>query len=555
MQKLSLIRDHSQQILQDVQSVADEFGLNPLNKTLTSIRTFASQNQYLDVAVLGQFKSGKSTFLNSLIGRPLLPVGSIPVTSVITRIRYGPKEQATVTFEDGTCQQIGIAYMNSYVSESGNPENIKGVLLVDIETPALGRFKNLRLVDTPGIGSVWKHNTETTASWFPETGGVLFLFSAERPISENEVELLKEIYQYTPEITIVLTKVDLFSEEKIREIELFTAKVLRKTFDQDFPILRYSAFTDTVEYNSDIEKRCLNPLAHNRNRVFARILQHKISSLVDSCLSYLDISYQVSLQQEAERSKLKEIILDRHLNSHYIRRELLLIIGSYKGNTRESLRSYLQPFKTGITDRLKDEYQAAFDSWKGNLYYVSRQFERWLNQSLEAELKEILLKEEKSFELLNAVNKHLSFYLKSFRERLNDNLARVLGVEMKSEQWEITVGEYRKPSITISRSFEFHLDMLWFLFPMFIFRGVFRNYFLKKIPLEVEKNLHRLTSLLTEQVNKRMDDLMKQSMVYINEELNMIETLLVETRGDSSYIKERMDGLRNTVRTFQDFDS
>jgi hypothetical protein len=249
------------------------------------------------------------------------------------------------------------------------------------------------------------------------------------------------------------------------------------------------------------------------------------------------------LKQESEKVKLKDTILDEHLNFHFIRQELLLIIGSYKEKTRESFRIYLDTFRKGIENKVSQEYGDAFSCWRGNLYQVTRQFEKWLNQSLNLELKEILLEEEKSFELLSVVKKHLSFYLKSFRERLNDNLERVLAAQMKSEEWNITVGELKKPDISISRSFDFHLDMFWFLFPMFIYRPVFRRYFAKQIPYEVEKNLHRLTSDLNEKVNKEMDNLMAQALAYMNEELKTIEILLSENQRDSSYILERMDDI------------
>ena len=119
MDTFNKICNQSNEIIEDIQSVSDEFGIYSLNKTLKSIRNFANQNQYLDIAVLGQFKAGKSSFLNSLIGQPLLPIGNIPVTSVITRTKFGPKERATVTFEDGTSQQIQITEINHYVSEAG----------------------------------------------------------------------------------------------------------------------------------------------------------------------------------------------------------------------------------------------------------------------------------------------------------------------------------------------------------------------------------------------------------------------------------------------------
>lgn len=216
--------------LNEIQLICEDFDLYTLKKTLKSVRNFAEQDECLDIAVLGQFKAGKSSFLNSFIGQSLLPVGNIPVTSVITRIKYGSREKVIVTFADGTTREIMTGQVQDYVSESGNPGNSKNVFLVDIETPDLSSLKTIRLVDTPGIGSVWKHNTETTTSWFPETGAVLLLISAEKPISENELNLLQEIYQYSPVIAIVITKVDLSEDEKIKEIESFTAEVLKRTF-------------------------------------------------------------------------------------------------------------------------------------------------------------------------------------------------------------------------------------------------------------------------------------------------------------------------------------
>jgi GTP-binding protein EngB required for normal cell division len=540
----------AKEIFKEIQSVCDDFCLNSLKKTLQSVKNFADQNQYLDIAILGQFKAGKSSFLNGFVNKDLLPVGIIPVTSVITRMKYGVEEKAIVTFMDGVCKEIPIKEIKDYVSETGNPENRKKVYIVDIETPLLSKIKEIRLVDTPGIGSVWKHNTETTTDWFPETGGVLFIISAEKPISENELSLLKEIYLYSHEIAIVITKTDLFKEEQIKEIESFSAEVIKKAFNKNFPIIRYSAYVNTNEYNKMIEQNIFMPLARNRDKTYTELLQYKLISLVNSCLSYMNISYQASLKKESEKAQLKNNILDEHLNFHFIRQELLLIVGSYKEKTRENFEDYLDSFKKDIEDKIINEYETLFTNWKGNLFKVTRQYENWLNHSLELELKEILLKEEKSFELLNAVKKHLSFYLKSFRERLNDNLDRVLDVKMKPEEWKISLGELEKPDISISRSFDFHLDMLWFLFPMFLYRRVFRHYFLGQIPYEIKKNLYRLVSDLNGKVNKEMDSFTAQALSYMNEELKTVEMLISESKRDSNHVLIQMDHLSDFIKGY-----
>ncbi len=527
-----------------IESACKAFGLDSLNTITRNVKNFSEQNRYLDLAALGQFKVGKSSFLNSLMNQHLLPVGNIPVTSVITRVKYGPDERAVATFLNGSIKEITLSEIEQYVSESLNPENRKQVLLLDIESPSLVGIKEIRFVDTPGIGSVWRHNTETTTGWFPETGGVLFLISAERPISESELSLLKDVYRYTPQIAIVITKSDLYSKEKLLEIRAFTADVIRKNFDRDFPIFLYSTIKDASRYNEELRKLMLFPLTANRDNAFNDILKHKMNALADSCLSYLDIAYQASQKHDAEKIQLKKVILGEHLNSHFIRRELQLIIGSYKEKTRESLRTYLESFEQGIEESLNIEYDRVFPTWEGNLYKVTRKYEEWIKKSLGNRIQEIMLEEVKSYELLEAVRKHLSFYLKSFRERLNTNLDRSLGIQMKTEEWDIALREFNKPDISISRSFDFHLDMLWFLFPMFIFRNIFRRSFKKQINYEIEKNLHRLTSGLTEKVNKEMDHLMSQALAYMNGELTTVEALLSENTGESSKILERINNIK-----------
>lgn len=541
--------DNLKQLLAEIQASCNEFELLSLTGPLQSLDNFAKENRYLDVAVLGQFKAGKSSFLNSFLGQPLLPTGSIPVTSVITRIKYGQEIQAVVTFSTGNSQKIDVAEINSFVTEADNPRNHKNVVMVDIDTPAMAEIKAIRLVDTPGIGSIWKHNSETTTAWFPETGGAFLLVSAERPISAAELDLLQEIHRYSPEIWVVITKTDLFNEDKLREIQDFTTEVIKKALGQDLPVFRYSTLNNTQPFNETINIKALNPLALNRDQAFAKILKHKASSLAESCLSYLDVAHNASLKTESESKQLKNSILDEYLNSTFVRQELLLIIQSYKQRTRESLRIYFESQRASIRGALTEQFDCAAANWKGNLYQLTRQYEDWIKSSLSMELTEILLDEEKSYELITAVRKHLSFYLKSFRERLTFNLERALGVAMKSEQWEMDLRELDKPNISISRSFDMHIDMLWFLFPMFIFRSLFLRYFKKQISLEVDKNLHRLTSALTEKVNKEMDYLMKQALAYMNEELRIIQGLLTGHSQDSSLILERKHKIKSLLDT------
>ena len=141
--------------------IALRYRLASLQPLLESCRAFAAEDT-LNVAVLGRFKAGKSSFLNHLLGLPLLPVGVIPVTSVVTEILYGPREHAEVRYADGRCETILIAEIADFIDESRNPENRRKVSLVRIELPSAGRFRGLRFVDTPGLESVLAYNTDAS---------------------------------------------------------------------------------------------------------------------------------------------------------------------------------------------------------------------------------------------------------------------------------------------------------------------------------------------------------------------------------------------------------
>ena len=146
---LSRIRD----VLQTIRDVGSRYQLVSLNRQLEVSESLLAQNPPIDVAILGQFKAGKSSFINSLICRDVLPVGAIPVTTAITRLQYGDRERAMVRHFDGSVTPIPLDEIADFTSEAKNPGNRKNVNLVDIELPSLEAYASLRLVDTPGLGS------------------------------------------------------------------------------------------------------------------------------------------------------------------------------------------------------------------------------------------------------------------------------------------------------------------------------------------------------------------------------------------------------------------
>ena len=203
------------------------------------------------LAVLGQFKRGKSTLLNALLGEEVLPTSVVPLTAIPTFIWYGPTLQATAFFQDkrepqvsGTGEADDIkAFLSRFVTEEGNPKNHLGVSHVEVTHPAAILDNGVVLIDTPGIGSTFRHNTEATLNFLPQCDAALFLVSADPPITEVEVAFLKQARKKISHLFFILNKVDYLSPEDRRVAVGFLRAVLieQAGIEAKVPILCISA--------------------------------------------------------------------------------------------------------------------------------------------------------------------------------------------------------------------------------------------------------------------------------------------------------------------------
>jgi len=518
--------------------------ITSLKRQIEVCQDLVERTPLIDVAILGQFKAGKSSFLNSLIGRRLLPVGVIPVTTVITRLSYGPVERAVVSTFEGERTEIPIERLDEYTSEAKNPGNAKNVAVVDIEIPSLEEYAGLRLVDTPGLGSVFKYHMETSENWLPEVGAAILAISADRPLSEHDLALLRDLLRYTPRIVLLLTKADLLTPHQREEVVAFFRDTLERELKRDFPIFLYSDRVDQESFKRRLETELFLKLAANRDGEFGRILQYKIHSLTESCRSYLDIALKSSLQADQDRQALKQQILGEMGNLTTIQEELITLARAQAIHTRTNIDKYLERFRPDLTKRLTAALKEDMASWQGNLWQLTRRYEEWLRENLITEINTISAREHKHF-FGTLIKAHASMerYLESFRALLGANIERVLGIKMVPAEWKIEVNEPSRPDILITRIFDFHFDLLWFLFPMFIFRPFFERHFLNLIQRQVVVNLSRLSAQWEMGINRAIEDLRKQATGYIRDELATLDALISQSRGQTEAIRALLKDL------------
>ena len=528
--------------------ICSAYHISSLNRQIDACKGLFVENPLIDVAILGQFKAGKSSFINSFIGKPVLPVGVIPVTTVITRLQYGAKERAAVSFFDGKRTEVDFDEIEEYISEAKNKANEKNVEVVDVELPSLDPYRGLRFVDTPGLGSIFKYNTEISQEWLPEVGTAIVAISADRPLSENDLNLIQELMGYTPNVVLLLTKVDLLNDSQQSEMVNFMKGSLKGEFKKDFKVLLYSTVKETPLYKRFLDQLFLN-LSRNRETEFAGIVQHKTRSLARQCLGYLEIALKASTQADQDREELKRLILDEKVNYELIRSEVFLMARDSKLQTRTLIAAYLEGNHRGpLAKRLIERLKEAMPTWKGNLWRLTRQYEEWLMETMTTEMDHISRTEYKQFfGSLKKAHSSISRSIELFRGLLDRNIEKALGIRLSSLEWVIDVSEPTHPDIAFTRTFDFHFDLLWFLFPMFIFRGVFEKHFLRQIPRVVEIHLSRLAYQWEVRINRTIDEIEEQALRYVGDELSTIDAIVSQTVGDADDIRKKIQELQKDI--------
>ena len=210
------------------------------------------REQRFYVAILGLFKRGKSTIINALLNQHVLPSDVIPVTSIITLIEHSDTTSAEIYYSNGDMLSADISTIEDYISEDKNPENEKEIDFVKIFHPA-SILEKMFIVDTPGIGSVLPHNSETTKSFIPKIDTALYVLSADIPISQTDIDFIKELKQEVPKLLFVLNKVDLLNEIDLQKMIQHNIIALNRimNIERDELIPISAKLYDTPEGNID----------------------------------------------------------------------------------------------------------------------------------------------------------------------------------------------------------------------------------------------------------------------------------------------------------------
>jgi GTP-binding protein EngB required for normal cell division len=537
----------SNNVIELVAGIAGRYGITSIEPLLASCGTVARQDE-LTIGVVGRFKAGKSSFLNHLIGRNLLPVGVIPVTAAITEISYGSREKAFVHFLDGRIEAVAIDDIRCFIAESENPENVKRVSRVTIELPELEPFPGLRFVDMPGLESSFAHNTEVALRWLPNAALALVAISVDTPLSRHDLNLLKNLHHFTPSISILLTKADLLDDAERVEVLAFIRHQLTLAFETAPEIFTYSVRPGFEHLRTYLEGRLPRQTLSEFQQHCNVILRRKLETLLRECEEYLTLALTAAETVNSERMELERQVIGDQKAVEQVNHDVRLLIRDLIGGTRTVVSNRLEESRAELEAYLLEDLKTQFSGWAKSLKSLLESFERWLRRSLTEGLAGISDKNRAHFLApLETAKMRVLRLLQVFREELSQKTESAFGVPLPTTEVEIQIEEPHSPDIWIGRVFDRNWELLSPIIPIRLVRPIIERHFRRRVPEMIETNLSRLATQWKENINTAMTQILEVAERRSSELAETVGRLVASGSDDAPQIRVDLEGL-NTAR-------
>ncbi|HSK83753.1 MAG TPA: dynamin family protein [Rubrobacter sp.] len=301
------------------------------------------------LVIVGEFNSGKSAFVNALLGADILEEGVTPTTDRITLLRHAdePVEKAR---RDGVLER---GYPNEFLRE-------------------------IAIVDTPGTNAIIRHHEELSRGFVPRSDLVLFVTSAERPLTESERGYLELIRDWGKKILLVINKADLLADEsKVEEVRTFVDGGIRSALGLTPPIFFVSALLARKA------KAATNALERD-----ALMKASGFAELESYVTDLLDEGGRVRLKMESPLGVVDE------LNRRYrgaVDERLALLEEDFR--TAENVESQLDLYK----EDMGRDFQARIAEIENIVLKMNERGDTWLEENIRfANIRELFRQEKVS---------------------------------------------------------------------------------------------------------------------------------------------------------------
>ena len=194
------------------------------------------------LAVIGQFSRGKTTLMNALLGEAYLPTGALPMTSVVTTVRYGTRARALVRSHAAALPvEVPVAEVARFVARASAERTRRQVASVEVEIPAELLRLGFEFIDTPGVGSAIAANTATTLRYLPQADAVVFVTGFDSALTGTETDFLTTAAGQSGKLFLVINKRDLVTQSDAAEVTRYVQRWARASLPAEPPVFGISA--------------------------------------------------------------------------------------------------------------------------------------------------------------------------------------------------------------------------------------------------------------------------------------------------------------------------
>ncbi|MGD0682372.1 MAG: dynamin family protein [Terracidiphilus sp.] len=475
-----------------------------LYASLASLSEKLQKNRF-NLAVLGQMKRGKSSVINAMLGAEILPTGILPLTSVITRVRYGTTPGAQIIYKSGQCEPIGVGTLHEYITEAGNPGNRKQVASAEVTYPSQFLRMGVDLIDTPGIGSTHLHNTSTTEDYLTEVDAGIVVLSVDPPITAVEADFLRRIRLDVPRLLFVINKTDMATPAEVEAVLRFIESELRNHIGIKNPeLFPLSARLTMKELREQASQKSsgIEQLTARLHYFASEEKEHTLlQSVALDMLRMADTLRLTALVGERARSMSGEALAtrkraleaalsgaDQELNDlrHLLRQDTATIIARIESDLNDHaasaaphIRSRLKAFRNEHSTETREQLGALLDQFMLN--EVEAVFEDWRAQEDERVHLELAELSGRFVERTNAV-----------LERLRGAAGTLFDVPVSRVTFASVLTVESRLYYFTDHVFQHQLDRLIFVLPKFLLRNIVFRRMLTYIDMELSRNAGRI---------------------------------------------------------------
>ena len=324
------------ELLAQLRDALMRFGASDEDKAAlaSSIRQL---DEFFMLVVVGEFNSGKSAFINALVGRQVVKEGVTPTTAQIHVLKYGD------TIAQSTDAQI--------LGDQILGEQIFGKQRIAVTTAPAEFLREVQIVDTPGTNAIIREHEQITTTFVPRADLVLFVTSADRPFTETERAFLETIRAWGKKIVIIVNKVDIFERpDELDEVLAFVSSASQRLLGMTPEIFAVSArlalrakqgepsvwtasrfepleryITETLDEASRFRIKLANPLGVGEALAqrYAAIASERLTLLKDDLTLLENVEQQLALYRsdlargfELRMTAVEKVLLDMETRGH-----------------------------------------------------------------------------------------------------------------------------------------------------------------------------------------------------------------------------------------------